>query len=105
MNLSQLQQGLEQAFYIEQHRIVFWYDAEQSFTEEIKNSSENERKLPNDGEILENSQNLIEKKQIIRKIYDKNKIIEEIVISQNEIKISNKLRNYEYILINLEELN
>jgi len=36
MNLSQLQQGLEQAFYIEQHRIVFWYDAEQSFTEEIK---------------------------------------------------------------------
>ena len=69
------------------------------------NSSENEKKLPNDGEILENSQNLIEKKQIIRKIYDKNKIIEEIVISQNEIKISNKLRNYEYILINLEELN
>lgn len=63
------------------------------------------KKLPNDGEILENSQNLIEKKQIIRKIYDKNKIIEEIVISQNEIKISNKLRNYEYILINLEELN
>ena len=61
--------------------------------------------MPNDGEILENSQNLIEKKQIIRKIYDKNKIIEEIVISQNEIKISNKLRNYEYILINLEELN
>ncbi|MDH0837148.1 hypothetical protein N5D01_17495, partial [Acinetobacter johnsonii] len=36
MNLSQLQQGLEQAFYTEQHRIVFWYDAEQSFTEEIK---------------------------------------------------------------------
>ena len=76
-----------------------------SFTEEIKNSSEYEKKLPNDGEILENSQNLIEKKQIIRKIYDKNKIIEEIVISQNEIRISNKLRNYEYILINLEELN
>ncbi len=36
MNLNQLQQGLEQAFYTEQHRIVFWYDAEQSFTEEIK---------------------------------------------------------------------
>ena len=36
MNLSQLQQGLEQAFYIEQHRIVFWYDAEQSFSEEVK---------------------------------------------------------------------
>jgi len=36
MNLGQLQKGLEQAFYTEQHRIVFWYDAEQSFTEEIK---------------------------------------------------------------------
>ncbi len=36
MNLSQLQQGLEQAFFNENHRIVFWYDAEQSFTEEIK---------------------------------------------------------------------
>ena len=36
MNLSQLQQGLEQAFYTEQHRIVFWYDAEQSFSEEVK---------------------------------------------------------------------
>ena len=35
----------------------------------------------------------------------KNKIIEEIVISQNEIIIKNKLRNYEYILVNLEELN
>ena len=39
MNLSQLQQGLEQAFYIEQHRIVFWYDAEQSFSEEVKDFS------------------------------------------------------------------
>ena len=36
MNLDQLQKGLEQAFYTENHRIVFWYDAEQSFTEEIK---------------------------------------------------------------------
>ena len=36
MNLSQITQGLEQAFYTENHRIVFWYDAEQSFTEEIK---------------------------------------------------------------------
>lgn len=36
MNLDQLKQGLEQAFYTEQHRIVFCYDAEQSFTEEIK---------------------------------------------------------------------
>ena len=33
------------------------------------------------------------------------KIIEEIVISKNEIIIKNKLRNYEYILVNLEELN
>ena len=36
MNLSQLQQGLEQAFYTEQHRIVFWYDAEQSFSDEVQ---------------------------------------------------------------------
>ncbi|MDR6108298.1 uncharacterized protein (TIGR02687 family) [Acinetobacter baylyi] len=36
MNLSQLQQGLEQAFYTEQHRIVFWYDAEQSFNDEVQ---------------------------------------------------------------------
>ena len=56
-------------------------------------------------EISQNSANFIEKSQIIRKIYDKNKIIEEIVISQNEIIIKNKLRNYEYILVNLEELN
>ena len=36
MNLSQLQQGLEQAFYTEQHRIVFWYDAERSFSDEVQ---------------------------------------------------------------------
>ena len=36
MNLSQLQQGLEQAFYTEQHRIVFWYDAEQSFSDKVQ---------------------------------------------------------------------
>ena len=30
MNLSQITQGLEQAFYTENHRIVFWYDAEQA---------------------------------------------------------------------------
>ena len=36
MNLDQIKQGLEQAFYTEQHRIVFWYDAEQSFSEEVK---------------------------------------------------------------------
>ena len=76
-----------------------------SFTEEIMNLSKNEENVKTDDEIPQNSKNLIEKNQIIRKIYDKNKIIEEIVISQNEIRISNKLRNYEYILINLEELN
>ena len=36
MNLDQLQKGLEQAFYTENHRIVFWYDAERSFSEEVK---------------------------------------------------------------------
>ncbi|MEG0198200.1 MAG: BREX-1 system phosphatase PglZ type A, partial [Acinetobacter sp.] len=36
MNINQLKQGLEQAFYTERHRIVFWYDAEQSFSEEVK---------------------------------------------------------------------
>lgn len=36
MNLDQIKQGLEQAFYIENHRIVFWYDAEHSFSEEVK---------------------------------------------------------------------
>lgn len=36
MNLDQLQKGLEQAFYTENHRIVFWYDAEQSFSDEIQ---------------------------------------------------------------------
>ena len=36
MNLNQLQQGLEQAFYTEQHRIVFWYDAERSFSDEVQ---------------------------------------------------------------------
>ena len=61
--------------------------------------------MKTDDETPQNSKNFIEKNQIIRKIYDKNKIIEEIVISQNEIRISNKLRNYEYILVNLEELN
>ncbi|MEF9956998.1 MAG: BREX-1 system phosphatase PglZ type A, partial [Acinetobacter sp.] len=36
MNLDQIKQGLEQAFFTENHRIVFWYDAEQSFIDEIK---------------------------------------------------------------------
>lgn len=31
MNLSQLNQGLHQAFFNEHHRLVFWYDPEQSF--------------------------------------------------------------------------
>ncbi len=35
MNLGQLRQGLEQAFYKENHRIVFWYDPEQSFVDEL----------------------------------------------------------------------
>jgi uncharacterized protein (TIGR02687 family) len=35
MDTKQLQQGLHQAFFTEQHRIVFWYDAEQSFREEL----------------------------------------------------------------------
>lgn len=36
MKLDQIHQGLEQAFYKEKNRIVFWYDPEQSFTEEVK---------------------------------------------------------------------
>ena len=35
MNLGQLRQGLDQAFTAEKHRIVFWYDPEQSFTDEL----------------------------------------------------------------------
>jgi len=35
MNLDQLRQGLKQAFFKENHRIVFWYDPEQSFLEDI----------------------------------------------------------------------
>ena len=74
-----------------------------TFTEEFTGKN-GEFHQKND-EISQNSTNFIEKSQIIRKIYDKNKLIEEIVISQNEIIIKNKLRNYEYILVNLEELN
>ena len=36
MNLSQLQQGSEQAFYTEQHRIVFGTMQNSPFTEEVK---------------------------------------------------------------------
>jgi uncharacterized protein (TIGR02687 family) len=35
MDSKQLTQGLHQAFFIENHRIVFWYDADQSFAEEL----------------------------------------------------------------------
>lgn len=35
MNTSQLRQGLEQAFITDSHRLVFWYDPEQSFSEEL----------------------------------------------------------------------
>ena len=35
MNLNQLKQGLEQAFFKENHRIVFWYDPDQSFADEL----------------------------------------------------------------------
>ncbi len=36
MNLSQLNQGLEQAFFKENHRIVFWFDPEQSFEQDLE---------------------------------------------------------------------
>ena len=35
MNLGQLREGLVQAFYKENHRLVFWYDPEQSFVDEL----------------------------------------------------------------------
>lgn len=35
MDIGQLQVGLEKAFFRENHRIVFWYDAEQSFVDDI----------------------------------------------------------------------
>lgn len=37
MDTKQLQQGLQQAFFTEKHRIVFWYDPEQSFSDELAN--------------------------------------------------------------------
>lgn len=36
MDIGQLQVGLEKAFFRENHRIVFWYDAEQSFVDDMK---------------------------------------------------------------------
>lgn len=35
MDTKQLEQGLTQAFYKENHRIVFWYDPERSFADEL----------------------------------------------------------------------
>jgi hypothetical protein len=35
MDTQQLTQGLKQALFIENHRIVSWYDADQSFAEEL----------------------------------------------------------------------
>lgn len=35
MKLEQLTKGLTQAFVQEKYRIVFWYDAEQSFTDSL----------------------------------------------------------------------
>ena len=35
MNITQLTEGLEQAFFKENHRIVFWYDPEQDFLTEL----------------------------------------------------------------------
>ncbi len=35
MDTQQLTQGLKRAFFVEGHRIVFWYDAEQSFADEL----------------------------------------------------------------------
>ena len=35
MNLNQISEGLKQAFFKENHRIVFWYDPDQSFADEL----------------------------------------------------------------------
>lgn len=45
MNLGQLRQGLEQAFYKENHRLVFWYDPEQSFVDELPSLFEGKEQL------------------------------------------------------------
>ena len=39
MNLDQLNQGLEQAFFTENHRIVFWFDPDQSFEQDLDSLS------------------------------------------------------------------
>lgn len=35
MDIKQLEQGLKQAFFTENHRLVFWYDAEQTFGDDL----------------------------------------------------------------------
>ena len=35
MDVQQLTQGLHQAFYSENHRLVFWYDPDRSFFDEL----------------------------------------------------------------------
>lgn len=35
MNIDQLKRGLEQAFFKEDNRLVFWYDPEQSFSDDL----------------------------------------------------------------------
>ena len=37
MDSKKLTQGLQQAFFSENHRLVFWYDPEQSFGDELAN--------------------------------------------------------------------
>lgn len=36
MDTKQLEQGLNQAFFTENHRLVFWYDSEQGFVDELE---------------------------------------------------------------------
>ncbi len=45
MNLNQLREGLDQAFYKENHRLVFWYDPEQSFLDELPSLFEGKESL------------------------------------------------------------
>ena len=37
MDLKQIDQGLRRLFFLEEQRLVFWYDPEQSFTDELFN--------------------------------------------------------------------
>ncbi|MFT6905273.1 MAG: hypothetical protein ACJAS1_001928, partial [Oleiphilaceae bacterium] len=47
MNIKQLNDGLNQAFYTEEHRIVFWYDAAQDFESELSNLELNDINILN----------------------------------------------------------